>query len=30
MKEPAEKSGLSKNSYGGCKGSDYVPYVPAT
>ena len=30
MSEPAKPSGLSKNSYGGCKGSDYVPYVPTT
>ena len=21
---------MSKNSYGGCKGGDYVPYVPTT
>jgi len=25
-----KKSGLSKNAYGGCAGSDYVPYVPTT
>ncbi|MDR3669230.1 MAG: oligopeptide transporter, OPT family [Holophaga sp.] len=30
MKAEAEASGLSKNSYGGCKGSEYVPYVPTT
>jgi len=30
MKPAVEKSGLSKNSYGGCPGSDYVPYVPTS
>ena len=30
MKEAGKKTGLSKNSYGGCQGSDYVPYVPTT
>jgi putative OPT family oligopeptide transporter len=30
MKATAEKSGLSKYSYGGCSGEDYVPYVPTT
>lgn len=30
MKEAVERPGLSKNSYGGCQGSDYVPYVPTT
>ena len=30
MADGVEKPGLSKNSYGGCAGSDYVPYVPTT
>ncbi len=30
MKEAGKETGLSKNSYGGCQGSDYVPYVSTT
>ena len=30
VKDKVEKPGLSKYSYGGCRGSDYVPYVPTT
>jgi len=30
VKATPEKSGLSKYSYGGCRGEDYVPYVPTT
>jgi putative OPT family oligopeptide transporter len=30
VKDPVKTPGLSKFSYGGCKGSDYVPYVPTT
>ena len=30
MKDKVEKPGLSKYSYGGCRGDDYVPYVPTT
>jgi len=30
VSDPVEHSGLSKDSYGGCRGSDYVPYVPTT
>ena len=30
MKAAAEPGGLSKQSYGGCRGGDYVPYVAAT
>lgn len=30
VKAPVEKAGLSKYSYGGCRGEDYVPYVPTT
>ena len=29
-KATVEKAGLSKYSYGGCSGDDYVPYVPTT
>jgi hypothetical protein len=30
VEKPGNESGLSKYSYGGCRGSDYVPYVPTT
>jgi len=30
VKDKVEKPGLSKYSYGGCRGDDYVPYVPTT
>ena len=30
VKATVEKAGLSKYSYGGCRGEDYVPYVPTT